>query len=201
MKILFKELLPICLLTILCTMVLSIAYEFVKERISQNIKIKKLQTITAVMTAGFDNNIYEDVRTIHYINDNGDNLSTNVYRARKSDTPVGVVFIPITATGYNGPIHLSVGILHDGTVSGVQVLTHSETPGLGDSIHQDNSDWLMSFTNQSLAITPAELWALKSSSGMFDQISGATITSRSVTNTIRSALELYTAERDKLFQN
>ena len=201
MKISVKKLLPFIILAGLCATVLSLTHQLTRDRISENIEMEKLQVISAVMTADFDNDIYHDVKIINYTDDSGNELATNVYRARKSSNPVGVVFMPIPATGYSGTIQLSIGVLQGGTLYGVQVLTHRETEGLGGNIHQDKTNWLNNFAKQSFDIIPIEAWAIKGESGMFDQISGATITSRGVINAVKNSLELYLTEQDTLFSN
>ena len=201
MKISIKKLLPFIILAGLCAIVLSLTHKLTRERISENIEMEKLQVISAVMAHDFDNDIYHDVKIINYTDDSGNELTTNVYRARKSGNPVGVVFMPIPAKGYNGTIQLSIGVLQGGTLYGVQVLTHPETEGLGGNIHQDKTDWLNNFAKQSFDIIPVESWAIKGESGTFDQISGATITSRGVINAVRNSLKLYLTEQDTLFSN
>jgi electron transport complex protein RnfG len=199
MKFSYKELISFSVIAILCGVVLSFSHELTRERISKNIEMQKLKIITAVMTPDFDNDIYYDVKAINYTNDFGSELTTNVYRARKSDNPVGVVFMPIPATGYNGSIQLSIGILKDGSIFAVQVLSHHETEGLGGNIHQDKTDWLNNFSQQSLDVTAMDEWAVKDESGKFDQLSGATITSRGVINAVKNSLKLYVTEQDTLF--
>lgn len=201
MKFPHKNLLPLIILAGLCAIVLSITHDLSKERISENIRMEKLQVIGAVMPPDFDNNIYDDLKVINYSDDSGNQVTTTVYRARRSDQPVGVVFMPIPAKGYNGTIHLSIGIHYDGTLSGVHVLKHQETEGLGGNIHQDKTDWLKLFANQSFDITPMESWAIKDEAGIFDQLSGATITSRGVINAVKNSLELYMIEQDALFSD
>jgi electron transport complex protein RnfG len=201
MKISSKELIPFSVLAVLCAIVLWFSNELTRERISENIELEKLQIITAVMTTDFDNDIYHDVRTISYTDDSGNVLTTNAYRARKSGDPVGVVFMPIPATGYVGLIQLSIGILEDGSIFAVRVLSHRETEGLGGNIHQDKTDWLNNFAQQSLDINAMEQWAVKDESGKFDQLSGATITSRGVINAVKNSLKLYMTEQDTLFLN
>lgn len=196
-----KKVLPLIILAGLCAIILSITHELTHERISENIKIEKLQMIRAVMPPDFDNNIYDDLKVINYFDDSGTQMTTNVYRARRSDQPIGVVFMPIPAKGYSGTIYLSIGIHYDGTLSGVQVLKHQETEGLGGNIHQDKTDWLKLFANQSFDITPMESWAIKDEAGLFDQLSGATITSRGVINAVKNSLELYMIEQDALFSD
>lgn len=201
MKTSTKELIPFCVLAVLCAIVLSLGHELTRERISKNIEMEKLKIITAVMTASFDNDIYNDVKVISYTDDSGNKLTTSAYRARKSGHPVGVVFMPVSATGYNGAIQLSIGILEDGSIFGVQVLSHHETKGLGGNVHQDKTDWLNNFTQQSFDITAMEQWAVKDESGKFDQLSGATITSRGVINAVKNSLKLYITRQDILFLN
>ena len=201
MKISSKELIPFSVLAVLCAIVLWFSNELTTERISENIELEKLQIITAVMTADFDNDIYHDVKTISYTDDSGNELTTNAYRARKSGDPVGVVFMPIPATGYVGSIQLSIGILENGSIFAVRVLSHRETEGLGGNIHQDKTDWLNNFAQQSFDITAMEQWAVKDESGKFDQLSGATITSRGVINAVKNSLKLYMIEQDTLFLN
>ena len=199
MKFSNKELISFSVIAILCAIVLLFTHKLTKERISENIEMQKLKIITAVMTPDFDNDIYHDVKAINYTDDFGNELTSNVYRARKSDKPVGVVFMPIPATGYNGSIQLSVGILEDGSIFGVHVLSHHETEGLGGNIHQDKTDWLNNFAQQSFNVTAVDQWAVKNESGRFDQLSGATITSRGVINAVKNSLKLYTIEQDTLF--
>jgi len=199
MKFSYKELIPFSVIAILCGIVLSFSHGLTRERISENIEMQNLKIITAVMTPDFDNDIYHDVKVINYTDDSGNELTSNAYRARKSDKPVGVVFMPIPATGYNGPIQVSIGILEDGSIFAVQVLSHHETEGLGGNIHQDKTDWLNNFAQQSLDASAMDQWAVKDESGKFDQLSGATITSRGVINAVKNSLKLYVTEQDTLF--
>jgi electron transport complex protein RnfG len=201
MKFSYKELIPFSAIAILCGIVLSFSHELTRERISENIEMQKLKIITAVMIPDFDNDIYHDMKVINYTDDSGNELTSNAYRARKSDNPVGVVFMPFPATGYNGPIQLSIGILEGGSIFAVQVLSHHETEGLGGNIHQDNTDWLNNFAQQSLDVTAIDRWAIKDESGKFDHLSGATITSRGVINAVKNSLKLYSIEKDTLFQD
>jgi Na+-translocating ferredoxin:NAD+ oxidoreductase subunit G len=201
MNISIKQILPFIVLAGLCAILLSITHLLTKQHVSENIEREKLHVISAVMTADFDNDIYHDVKVISYTDDSGNELMTNVYRARKSGNPVGAVFMPIPAKGYNGTIELSIGILEGGLLYGVQVLTHQETEGLDGDIHQDKTDWLKHFAKQSFDITPVESWNVKSESGAFDHISGATITSRGVINAVKNSLKLYLDEQESLFSD
>lgn len=201
MKIMPAELSAICILAALCAVIISSAHHLTRERIAENIRMKKLHTIIDVMKAELDNDIYADVKDINYTNERGEEFSTSAYRARKSGRPVGIVLNPVLANGYNGEIQMSVGILYDGTLSGIKVLNHQETEKLGSRVHQDESDWLDNFSRQSLARTPAGQWAIKSESGKFDQLSGATITSRGVIEAVKDSLLLYDEHKDNIFSD
>ncbi len=111
-----------------------------------------------------------------------------VYRARRGDQPAAVVIESMVPDGYAGPIKLLVSVLEDGTLGGVRVISHHETPGLGDKIEETKSDWILGFTGKSLANPPLEQWAVKRDGGVFDQFTGATITPRSVVKAVRDTL-------------
>ncbi len=103
--------------------------------------------------------------------------------------------------GYNGRIRLLVGIGFDGRVSGVRVTGHNETPGLGDAVEAEKSDWILGFKGRSLTDPPPERWAVRKDGGDFDQFTGATITPRAVVRAVRQALAYYDAHRDTLFDS
>jgi electron transport complex protein RnfG len=88
--------------------------------------------------------------------------------------------------GYSGEIRFLIGVDNDGAIEGVRVVSHSETPGLGDKIEIEKNDWVLGFNQRSLSNTP--LWKVKKDGGDFDQFSGATITPRSVVKGVHNAL-------------
>jgi electron transport complex protein RnfG len=113
---------------------------------------------------------------------------TRVYRIRGGGEPVAVVLDPVVPDGYAGPIKLLVSVLADGTLGGVRVLAHRETPGLGDKIETAKSDWALSFDGKSLADPTEEKWKVKRDGGIFDQFTGATITPRAIVKTVKNTL-------------
>ncbi len=82
------------------------------------------------------------------------------------------------AQGYGGEVEVMVGIIGDGTISGVQVMSQSETPGLGDKITEDS--FLEGFRGNA---TAEEVTV--------DAISGATASSNAVNNAVEAAASLY----------
>lgn len=109
------------------------------------------------------------------------------------------VIVPATAPdGYGGAIDLIVGINADGSIAGVRVVAHKETPGLGDNVEIRKSRWIEGFTGRSLGDPAPERWTVKKDGGAFDQFTGATITPRAVTAAIRRALQYFEANRATL---
>ena len=80
----------------------------------------------------------------------GTDEESTAYRARLDGEPVAVIFNSIAPDGYNGRIHLLVGVYVDGRLAGVRVVKHAETPGLGDGIEIRKSPWIRSFDGKSL---------------------------------------------------
>lgn len=119
-----------------------------------------------------------------------------VYRARKGGEVTAVAF-GMTERGY-GTIDLVIGIDRRGEVLGVRVVGHTETPGLGDKIEVEKSDWIKGFDGRSLDNTTAREWAVKKDGGVFDQFSGATITPRAVVKAVVRGLQYFAAHRAAL---
>jgi electron transport complex protein RnfG len=80
----------------------------------------------------------------------------------------------------------------------VRVLSHAETPGLGDKIDDRKSDWILGFNGKSLENTSSEQWRVKKDGGEFDQFTGATITPRGVVKSIHQGLDFFRQHRDEL---
>jgi len=107
-----------------------------------------------------------------------------------------VVILPVvTRQGYNGEIGLLVGIDQRQRITGVRVTQHQETPGLGDDIERQRSDWITEFNGLSLNSLPPSGWAVRKDGGHFDAFTGATITPRAVVNAIHHTLS-YVAETE-----
>ncbi len=111
------------------------------------------------------------------------------YVAKFDGQTVGVILPATARDGYSGDIRLMVGILADGRVAGVRVVSHRETPGLGDGIDLRKSPWILGFDNRSLMNPSNRNWTVKKDGGAFDQFTGATITPRAVVEATRKALE------------
>ena len=106
------------------------------------------------------------------------------------DGRIEAVLLPVVATaGYAGAIELLVGIDREGVITGVRVLAHHETPGMGAQIEARHGNWLRQFVGRSLRDPERERWAVRRDGGEFDQLSGATVTPRAVTAALKHALQ------------
>lgn len=127
--------------------------------------------------------------------------ASEIYRARKQGEIIALI-VPATAhDGYSGDISMIVGVKRDGTIAGVRILLHKETPGLGDKIELKKHQWILSFNGKSLSVPVIEEWKVKKDGGIFDQFAGATITPRAVVGQVKRVLEFVTANQQTLFND
>ncbi|MGJ8687338.1 MAG: electron transport complex subunit RsxG [Spongiibacteraceae bacterium] len=160
--------------------------------IAENIRHAEERALLEIIPQSrHDNSMLDDIVAI----DNSELLglrgSKTAYRARL-DGKIIAVIIPATARdGYTGDIDMIVGINIDGSIAGTRVLSHRETPGLGDQVDYKKSQWVDGFMGKSLRNPTPEKWTVKKDHGVFDQFTGATITPRAVTKAIKQTLEYY----------
>lgn len=128
--------------------------------------------------------------------------SVTVYLAKDDQNQaVAAIFTITTLKGYSGAIKLVVAVNKDRSLAGVRVLSHKETPGLGDKIDLAKHNWILSFDGKSLDNPSIEKWAVKKDGGEFDQFTGATITPRAVVGSVKSVLQWSKNNFDSLFSN
>ena len=127
---------------------------------------------------------------------------SHINLAKQGDNIIAVI-IPSTAPdGYSGDIKMIIGInTKDNSIAGVRVLTHKETPGLGDKIDLNKDDWILSFNKKSLSNPSEDKWKVKKDGGEFDQFTGATITPRAVVKRVKETLEYFIENKDKILSN
>lgn len=122
------------------------------------------------------------------------------YRVRQNDRVIGVILPATARDGYSGDIRALVGVRNDGSVAGVRVVAHRETPGLGDKVDLRKSDWILGFDNRSLSQPDLSGWNVEKEGGVFDQFTGATVTPRAVILATRRALEYARLNAETLFE-
>ncbi len=188
------------LFAVIGTGLVAVTYDSTSERIAANERERLLRKLhVLVPPARHDNDLFADTLTVRDEILLGTSEPVTVYRARRGGLPVALVMAPVAPDGYSGSIRLLVGINHDGTLSGVRVVTHRETPGLGDAIDEERSGWIYGFDGKSLENPPAARWEVRKDGGDFDQLTGATITPRAIVGAVRRSLLYYREHREALF--
>jgi len=194
MRELFKLTIVLTIICSLAATALALVYNITKDPIAYQQRLKKLKAIKAVQP-NYDNEPDQDFVDIPpEKNAGGDAGLTRFYITKKGADPTGVVFV-VTGGGYGGPIDLMLGLTPEGTITGIQVLKHSETPGLGAKITEEK--FLKQFPSKNIQNTK---WSMKKSGGDIDQISGATISPTAVVTAIHSGLALFSDRRDEILQ-
>ena len=174
--------------------------ELTHERIAANELAQQLKALRAVLPEGdYDNEPHLDVTFVTSPDLLGNAHPSPVYRARRGGSPVAVVLTTIATNGFTGKIHLLVSISAEGHIIGVRATSHQETPGMGDAIDADKSDWILSFTGLQSENPLADEWILDKDGGSFDHITGASITSNAVVSAVRNAVIYFNANRQELF--
>lgn len=182
------------------TLLVAITERQTRDQITENQRQALLDGIHDLLPdEEYDNAILQDTILIPATDQLGLKQPQKIYRARRDGVPVAIIMPVVAPDGYSGRIRLLVGIYHDGTLAGVRVLEHRETPGLGDKIEAKRSDWITEFSGKSLDNPEPRDWRVKKDGGAFDQFTGATITPRAVINAVRGALEYFEINRNALF--
>ncbi|WP_434648714.1 RnfABCDGE type electron transport complex subunit G [Pseudomonas sp. D1-2] len=119
------------------------------------------------------------------------------YLATRDAVP-SAVLLSSQVQGYEGSIELLIAVDPTGRVLGVKILRQSETPGLGAAIAGWPNAWLQTFEGKSSQVPADESWALKKDHGQFDQLAGATVTSRAVLQAVHDALRYFDGHKTQL---
>ncbi|PIW51336.1 MAG: electron transport complex subunit RsxG [Zetaproteobacteria bacterium CG12_big_fil_rev_8_21_14_0_65_54_13] len=145
-----------------------------------------------------DNKLLEDTVVLHAPLEFSDyENGITFYRARLQGKVVAVSF-QVIAMGYSGAINIMMSVRSNGSIMGVRVISHAETPGLGDKIEVAKSTWIDHFSGLSLEEQSSAQWAVKKDGGAFDQFSGATITPRAVVRAVHKGLLYFKAHRAEI---
>lgn len=189
----------LALFALIGTTLVALIHDGTAERIVENERLATLRNLNAILPhERYDNELLADQRVIRDEALAGGQPVT-VYRAFQDETPVAAVFATLAPDGYGGPIRLLVGVNVDGTVAGVRVTGHRETPGLGDPIEASRSDWILGFDGRSLGDPPLARWAVARDGGAFDQFTGATISPRAVVGAVREVLVYFASHGETIF--
>ncbi|WP_144393377.1 electron transport complex subunit RsxG [Pleionea sediminis] len=171
-----------------------------KDKIEAEMQAKLARTLGELVSPSeYDNDVYHDCIVFDSKGLLHASEPTRFYRMTKNNKPVAAIFTVTTPKGYNGDIQLIMGIYANQKIAGVRTIQHNETPGLGDKIDLEKSNWITQFTGLSLDNTPEDQWKVKKDGGQFDAFTGATITPRAVLNAIKNGLEFFKQHQNELF--
>ncbi len=195
-----KTALLFALYALVCTGLVAITYQATATRIIDNEKQRLLNQLFSLVPADqIDNDPSEDLITLTNTSELGTSEPVTVYRARRAGKNFAAIFATQSHQGYNGRIRLLVAIDQHGKLIGIKTVSHKETPGLGDKIESNRSDWAEQFVNKSLVDPQPQFWKVKKDGGQFDQLTGATITPRAIVKTVLLTLRYFDSHQSELF--
>lgn len=179
----------LALFAAVATGLLGLTEQATRERIADNLEAQRLQQLAQVLPALTGMDLREE--TVQLADG-----PLQLVRLHQDGAVRALAIETIAPDGYSGEIRILIGLTAAGSISGVRVLEHRETPGLGDAIELRRSDWILAFDGRSLGDPPAEAWSVRRDGGRFDQFTGATITPRAVVGAVRAVLARYARERE-----
>lgn len=189
-------------LAVIAAGVLAGINEGTKERIGQQIRAAQQRALYEIVPRDrIDNDLLQGTQDIppEAWDSLGLTKGGEIYLARQQGEIIALIIPAVAPDGYSGEIDLIVGVNRDGSIAGVRVLNHRETPGLGDKIDLKKSNWILGFNNRSLDNPQPSRWKVKKDGGEFDQFTGATITPRAVVNQVKRVLEFVRAHEASVF--
>ncbi len=188
--------------TVVFTALMALTQDATREPIRASVEARRLELIAQVLPrADYDNALLEDTVTLPVLPALGLSEPVTVHRARLGGAPVALVFEAQAPDGYSGAIRLLMALRADGTLAGVRVVAHRETPGLGDYIDpakdRANPKWIAQFTGRDSS--DGMRWTVRKDGGDFTYVTGATISARAVTRAAGRATAALAPARDALF--
>ena len=163
------------------------------QRENQLLKFVKGPSIQAVLSDyDYDNDPIQDRMALPMGKDkDGNPLEKTIFLAKK-DGQVTAVAYASSGSGYGGEIEVMVGLSLDGKLTGISVMTHSETPGLGARITETV------FTEQFRGLPLEGGVQLSSDGGAIDGVSGASFSSKGVISAINAAMKLFPKVKEEV---
>ena len=178
---------------------IAITHQLTDHTIKDNILSAQISAFNEILPADlYDNDLTKDIALLPAHPLLGSSEGVKIHIARKNGDVTGIIFETIAPIGYNGNLDMLVAIDKNGVVTGSRVISHKETPGLGDKVDLKKSKWILSFANKSLTNPPLKNWGVKKDGGNFDQFTGATITPRAVVRAVKNTLIYFEKNKDAL---
>jgi electron transport complex protein RnfG len=196
----FHTALNLLFFAVVGTAMLALTYDLTHDTIAKSEENEKLKLVSQIVPAtSYDNDIIKDTAPLAADALLGTQTDTMIYRGRLQGESSIVVLQIIAPDGYSGRIDMIVAVHRDGRLGGVRVVTHKETPGLGDYIEIAKSNWITAFNDLSLAARKESDWKVRKDGGQFDHVAGATVTPRAIVKAVHKALQYVELHRDTLF--
>jgi electron transport complex protein RnfG len=184
----------------ICTTLVASTYQLTEQRIEANEQAWLERSLQPALSGLFyDGSVTESKIIVPPPHELPGSDAAIIYRVYAQGDPVAALFVVSARDGYSGPIRILVGIDTEGIITGVHVLEHRETPGLGDRVESTKSDWVRQFDGHSLVDPDPGGWAIKGDGGQFDQLTGASVTPRAIIKAIKSTLLYYDTHRAEIF--
>ncbi|MDT8318091.1 MAG: RnfABCDGE type electron transport complex subunit G [bacterium] len=192
-KDIFKMVLTLTIVSAIAASSLAKIYDATKDKIAEAKRQEMLRAIKTVLP-DFNNEPDKDlVELVSGKDKKGQDVKVTFYRGKKDDKIIGVAFKSSSMEGYSGLIEVMVGVDPAGTVSAIEVVSHAETPGLGDKIAF--SAFEDQYKGKSLQNAN---WLVKKDGGDFFQLTGATISPRAVTEAVKKGLDFFAAHKSEI---
>ncbi len=184
---------------VIATIVLASTYYLTRDNIAKSIEAEKLKLIDQIVPKYlYDNAIVQDTLQIPADELLGTEDTSVAYVARLNGETSAVILQPVALDGYSGKIFMIVALRSNGEISGVRVVAHHETPGLGDYIERTKSPWIEVFNGLSFAKLKQGDWKVRKDGGHFEHMAGATITPRAVIKAVSKTMQYFEQHREEL---
>ena len=174
--------LTLLIISFVASLALGYVYQFTKGPIEMA-KVAKINDAIKAVVPACDNNPSAEVYKVALDKD-----SLNIYPAKKDGVLVGAAVETFTEKGFGGHISLIVGFLPDGTINDIAVISHHETPGLGDKMEKQKSNFSLQFMGKN----PKDFKLLvKKDGGNVDAITASTVSSRAFCDAVTRAYNAF----------
>ncbi len=195
-----KSGITLAVIAAICTSLVATTHHFTVDRIAANDKALLEQSLhPALSDIFYDSGVSESLLVLSAPHALPGSEEALIYRVYAQDEPVAALFVVTARDGFSGPIRILVGVDVAGIVTGVRILRHRETPGLGDKIVVSRSDWVHQFAGRSIGDPAVTEWAIRRDGGQFDQLTGASVTPRAVLKAMRDTLIYFDAHKEEIF--
>ena len=183
---------------------LSALNEHTSTRIDANLRAWEMRQIQELLPAGsYDNDLFDELFWVNANDPDAQLLGRGerhyICKAKFGGEARAAILQVTASGGYSGPIDLMIAVYMDGSLAGVRVTQHRETPGLGDLIEAEKSDWIHQFAGARYTEDQEQRWQVKKDGGDFDQITGATVSPRAVVSAVKDALIFFERNRETIF--